>query len=79
MRFAFEYVGLTSRDMGCGHWVGPGDQQWNLLGRLTEGRVGLVTHRVPIALLKMRYQGLDPDIVRTLHLPNAHWEAIPLP
>jgi probable phosphoglycerate mutase len=39
-------------------------------------RIGLVIHRIPIALLKMRYQGLDPDIVRTIHLPNTYWEAI---
>jgi broad specificity phosphatase PhoE len=39
-------------------------------------KVGLVTHRVPIALIKMRYQNMDPDIVRTIHLPNAYWEEI---
>ena len=38
--------------------------------------VGLVAHRIPIALIKMRYQGLDKDIVRTLHLPNAYFEEI---
>jgi hypothetical protein len=41
MGFAFEYVGLTTRDAGCGTWVAPGDRQWALLGRLVEGRVGL--------------------------------------
>lgn len=41
MPFAFEYVGLTTHDMGCGVWVSPGDQQWVLFGRLTYGRVGL--------------------------------------
>lgn len=41
-----------------------------------EAVIGLVTHRIPIALLKMRYQGLDPDVVRTLHLPNTYWEEI---
>ena len=39
-------------------------------------RVGLVTHRIPIALLKMRFQALDRDIVRSLHLPNTYWEAV---
>lgn len=39
-------------------------------------QVGLVTHRIPIALLKMRYQNLDPDIVRTIDLPNTYWEKI---
>jgi phosphoserine phosphatase len=40
--------------------------------------VGLVTHRIPIALIKMRYQGLEPDVVRTIQLPNTYWEEIPL-
>ncbi len=44
--------------------------------RHPNARLGLVTHRIPIALLKMRYQNLDPDIIRTLHLPNTYWEAI---
>lgn len=38
--------------------------------------VGIVTHRVPIALIKMRYQKLDPDIVRTIDLPNTYFEAL---
>jgi broad specificity phosphatase PhoE len=38
--------------------------------------IGLVTHRIPIALIKVRYQNMDPDIVRTIHLPNAYWEEI---
>jgi len=41
-------------------------------------KIGLVTHRIPIALIKVRYQGMDPDIVRTIHLPNAYWEEIEL-
>jgi broad specificity phosphatase PhoE len=40
--------------------------------------VGLVTHRIPIALIKVRYQGLEPDVVRTIQLPNTYWEEIPL-
>jgi broad specificity phosphatase PhoE len=39
-------------------------------------KIGLVTHRIPIALIKVRYQNMDPDIVRTIHLPNAYWEEI---
>lgn len=39
-------------------------------------KIGLVTHRIPIAMIKIRYQKMDPDIVRTIHLPNAHWEEI---
>lgn len=38
--------------------------------------VALVTHRIPIALLKVRYQGFDPDAVRKLELPNTYWEVI---
>ncbi len=38
--------------------------------------VALVTHRIPIALLKVRYQGLDRDAVRTLSLPNTYWEEL---
>jgi hypothetical protein len=41
MAFAFEYWGLSSLPMPAVHWVNPRDQQWNLLGRLTEGRVAL--------------------------------------
>jgi broad specificity phosphatase PhoE len=44
-----------------------------------QGRcVGLVIHHIPIILLKVRYQGLDPDAVRTLQLPNTYWEEIDL-
>lgn len=47
---------------------------------LSPGQVtGIVAHRIPIALIKIRYQGLDPDIVRTLDLPNTYYEAINLP
>ena len=50
-----------------------------ILSRHQGQRIGLVTHRIPIALTKVRYQGLDPDAVRTLELPNTYWEEIPLP
>lgn len=39
-------------------------------------KVGVVTHRIPIALIKVRFQNLDPDIVRSIHLPNTYWEEI---
>jgi phosphoserine phosphatase len=39
-------------------------------------RVGIVTHRIPIALIKVQYQGLDRDIVRSMHLPNIYFEQI---
>jgi broad specificity phosphatase PhoE len=38
--------------------------------------VGLVTHRIPIALIKVQYQGLNRDIVRTMQLPNIYIEQI---
>jgi len=47
-----------------------------IIGRFPDQGVGLVIHRIPIALIKMRYQGLDPDIVRSIHLPNTYWETI---
>lgn len=37
---------------------------------------GILSHRIPIALIKLRFQGLDRDIVRTLHLPNVYFEEI---
>ena len=39
-------------------------------------QIGIVTHRIPIALIKMQYQNLDPDIVRTIQLPNTYFEEI---
>ena len=50
-----------------------------ILARHPGQTVGLVTHRIPIALLKVRYQGLDPNAVRTLDLPNTYWEVIEIP
>ncbi len=38
--------------------------------------IGVVTHRIPIVLLKMRYQPLDRDAIRTLHIPNTYFEMI---
>jgi broad specificity phosphatase PhoE len=49
----------------------------DILSSSSNDRIGLVTHRIPIALIKVRYQKLDPDIVRSIHLPNAYWEEIP--
>jgi hypothetical protein len=37
--FVFEYVGLSTREAGCGTSVAPGERQWALIGRLTSGRV----------------------------------------
>ena len=41
--------------------------------------IGIVAHRIPIALLKMRYQDLEPDSIRTLDLPNTYFETIQIP
>ncbi len=49
-----------------------------VVSRYPDKYIGLVTHRIPIALLKMRYQNLDPDIVRTILLPNTYWEELVL-
>lgn len=47
-----------------------------MLDQHPQSCVGLVAHRIPIALIKMKFQGLDPDIVRTLHLPNTYFESL---
>ncbi len=47
-----------------------------ILARHPGKTIGLVAHRLPIALLKVRYQGLDPAQVRNLALPNTYWEVI---
>jgi broad specificity phosphatase PhoE len=48
----------------------------SILKRHPGACIGLVTHRIPIALIKLRYQDLDKDIVRTLSLPNTYFEEI---
>jgi broad specificity phosphatase PhoE len=48
----------------------------DILERYPGLKVVIVTHRIPIALLKVRYQNLDRDIVRTLTLQNTYWEKI---
>lgn len=47
-----------------------------ILARHPAEKVGLVAHRIPIALIKVRYQAMSPEIVRTLHLPNVYWEEL---
>lgn len=42
-----------------------------------EGKtIGMVAHRIPLALLKIRYDNLDSSLLRNLYLPNAGWEEI---
>jgi len=38
--------------------------------------VGLVTHRMPIVLLKIHVLGLPRDVLHTLPVPNAGWEIL---
>ncbi len=47
-----------------------------IMARHMEQRIGLVLHRIPIALLKVRYQNMDPDAVRSISLPNTYWEEL---
>jgi len=45
--------------------------------RRHEGKtIGLVAHRIPLAMLKIRYGNLDPSLLRKLYLPNAGWEEV---
>jgi hypothetical protein len=48
----------------------------DILSRHPGRSIGIVAHRIPIALIKLRYQKLDQNIVRTLSLPNTYFEEI---
>jgi broad specificity phosphatase PhoE len=50
-----------------------------LIPHHTAQSVGIVCHRIPIALIKLRYQDVDRNIVRKLKLPNGYFEEIHLP
>jgi len=41
--------------------------------------LALVSHRIPIILIKIRCQDLDPGAVRRLQLPNMYWEELHIP
>jgi broad specificity phosphatase PhoE len=44
-----------------------------------DGRaIGIVAHRIPLALLKIRYMKIDPSFIRRHYLPNAGWEEVVL-
>lgn len=45
----------------------------DLIARHLGQTIGLVSHRLPIALLLIRYQGLDPAQVRTIPIANSQW------
>ncbi|MEM6457090.1 MAG: histidine phosphatase family protein [Acidobacteriota bacterium] len=38
--------------------------------------VAIVCHRIPVAMLKIRYQGVDPAEVRRMKLANTHHEVV---
>lgn len=40
------------------------------------GQVAIFTHKLPIALLKIRYQGYDPELLWSLLPTNGAWERI---
>jgi len=45
--------------------------------RRHEGKtIGLVAHRIPLGLLKIRYGNLDTSLLRKMYLPNAGWEEV---
>jgi phosphoserine phosphatase len=50
-----------------------------ITSRHVDQTIGLVCHRIPIALIKMRYQAVDQNIVRKLQLPNIYYEKIEVP
>jgi len=39
-------------------------------------RIAIVSHRIPIALIKVKYRGMDKETVRKIDLPNTSWEKI---
>lgn len=48
----------------------------DILSRHPGQTVALVAHRLPLLLIKLRYQDLDPQAVHHLPLPNADYEAL---
>lgn len=38
--------------------------------------IGLVAHKLSLLTLKIHYQKIDPSLIRTIHLPNTHFEKI---
>jgi broad specificity phosphatase PhoE len=51
----------------------------DIINRHPVQSVGILSHRIPIALMKLNFQKLDPDIIRTLELPNTYFEEISVP
>ncbi len=48
----------------------------DIIARHPNDTVAIVAHRLPLALLKIRYQGYDPEEVRRIPIPNAEAEEI---
>lgn len=51
----------------------------DILAKHRGSHIGIVAHRLPLALLKIRYQKLDPEKVRKLALPNGYFEELYVP
>ncbi len=47
-----------------------------IVARHPDETIAIVAHRLPLALLKIRYQGYDPAEVRRIPIPNAEAEEI---
>ncbi len=50
-----------------------------IVARHPAATVGLVAHHIPLALVKVRYQGLPACQVRRIPVPNARWEVVVAP
>lgn len=48
----------------------------DILARHPGQTIGLVLHRLPMALLLVRYRGLDPQLVRRIPIGNTAWEVV---
>ncbi len=51
----------------------------DIVARHPHETVAIVAHRLPIALLKIRYQGYDPSEVRRIPVANAQYEILEVP
>lgn len=51
----------------------------DILSRHEGQCIGLVAHLLPLVMLKVHFDGIDPSRVWEVPLPNAHWEKITLP
>ncbi len=51
----------------------------DILARHPGQTVAVVAHRLPIALIKIRYQNYDPEEVRRIPVPNAQYEILKVP